>query len=156
MFDSAKVNLAIFFTVFKGQFLKKLTLLESFKVVPLFSYQGPLCCLPTGATLISYHVFSGLSTTFLIIFLFFWKQKRRKRDLNPRAALTTYTLSRGASSASWVFLQIYLLLNLSPHSAFIIILTRHLFVNYFFIVFKTFLGLFSDYLYIVETLFEKY
>ena len=30
--------------------------------------------------------------------------KRRKRDLNPRAAWTTYTLSRGASSASWVFL----------------------------------------------------
>ena len=26
--------------------------------------------------------------------------KRRRRDLNPRAALTTYTLSRGASSAS--------------------------------------------------------
>ena len=26
--------------------------------------------------------------------------KRRKRDLNPRAALATYTLSRGASSAS--------------------------------------------------------
>ena len=28
------------------------------------------------------------------------KKKRRKRDLNPRAAQTTYTLSRGASSAS--------------------------------------------------------
>ena len=55
---------------FKGQFLKKLTLLESFKVVPLFSYQGPLCCLPTGATLISYHVFPSLSTTFLIYFFF--------------------------------------------------------------------------------------
>ena len=27
-------------------------------------------------------------------------QKRRRRDLNPRAALTTYTLSRGTSSAS--------------------------------------------------------
>ena len=56
---------------FKGQFLKKLTLLESFKVVPLFSYQGPLCCLPTGATLISYHVFPSLSTTFLIYFFLF-------------------------------------------------------------------------------------
>ena len=31
--------------------------------------------------------------------------KRRKRDLNPRAGCPTYTLSRGASSASWVFLQ---------------------------------------------------
>ena len=28
------------------------------------------------------------------------RKKRRKRDLNPRAAQTTYTLSRGASSAS--------------------------------------------------------
>ena len=56
---------------FKGQFLKKLTLLESFKVVPLFSYQGSLCCLRSEATLISYHVFSGLSTTFLFIFFFF-------------------------------------------------------------------------------------
>ena len=33
------------------------------------------------------------------------KRKRRKRDLNPRAAQATYTLSRGASSASWVFLH---------------------------------------------------
>ena len=32
-------------------------------------------------------------------------KKRRRRDLNPRAALTTYTLSRGTSSASWVLLQ---------------------------------------------------
>lgn len=31
--------------------------------------------------------------------------KRRKRDLNPRAGFPTYTLSRGASSASWVLLQ---------------------------------------------------
>ena len=37
-------------------------------------------------------------------FLYLWK-KRRKRDLNPRAGCPTYTLSRGASSASWVFLQ---------------------------------------------------
>ena len=32
--------------------------------------------------------------------------ERRKRDLNPRAGFPTYTLSRGASSASWVFLLI--------------------------------------------------
>ena len=32
--------------------------------------------------------------------LFCIGKKRRKRDLNPRAAQTTYTLSRGASSAS--------------------------------------------------------
>ena len=30
---------------------------------------------------------------------FIW---RRRRDLNPRAACATYTLSRGASSATWV------------------------------------------------------
>ena len=36
---------------------------------------------------------------------FFGKLKRRRRDLNPRAAQTTYTLSRGASSASWVLLR---------------------------------------------------
>ena len=29
-----------------------------------------------------------------------WKIERRKRDLNPRAGFPTYTLSRGASSAS--------------------------------------------------------
>ena len=33
------------------------------------------------------------------------EMKRRKRDLNPRAGCPTYTLSRGASSASWVFLR---------------------------------------------------
>ena len=42
--------------------------------------------------------------TFFYFFNFF-KKERRKRDLNPRAAHATYTLSRGASSASWVFLQ---------------------------------------------------
>ena len=42
---------------------------------------------------------------FLIIFNLIWKKERRKRDSNPRAACATYTLSRGASSASWVFLQ---------------------------------------------------
>ena len=31
-------------------------------------------------------------------------QWRRKRDLNPRAGYPTYSLSRGAPSASWVFL----------------------------------------------------
>ena len=32
----------------------------------------------------------------------FW---RRKRDLNPRDAHAPYSLSRGAPSASWVFLH---------------------------------------------------
>ena len=42
---------------------------------------------------------------FFDFFIFLKNQKRRRRDLNPRAALTTYTLSRGTSSASWVLLQ---------------------------------------------------
>ena len=33
---------------------------------------------------------------------------RRRRDLNPRADRSTYTLSRGASSATWVLLQFVL------------------------------------------------
>ena len=59
---------------------------------------------------ISYHNFTSVSSTFLKFFKIcfssvFW-MKRRKRDLNPRAGFPTYTLSRGASSASWVFLRI--------------------------------------------------
>ena len=34
-------------------------------------------------------------------------KKRSRRDLNPRAGFPTYTLSRGASSASWVLLQLH-------------------------------------------------
>ena len=54
-----------------------------------------------------YHVCKRLSTSFFIFLksLFFSKKLRRRRDLNPRAALATYTLSRGTSSASWVLLQ---------------------------------------------------
>ena len=46
------------------------------------------------------------STKFPALPLAILAAKRRKRDLNPRAAWTTYTLSRGASSASWVFLHL--------------------------------------------------
>ncbi len=35
--------------------------------------------------------------------VFYW---RSERDLNPRAAFTAYSLSRGAPSASWVSLQV--------------------------------------------------
>ena len=44
---------------------------------------------------------------FFEVFYFFKIQnfKRRRRDLNPRAGHPTYTLSRGTSSASWVFPQ---------------------------------------------------
>ena len=57
-------------------------------------------------TLLSYQMWNCLSRTFstknIILFLAF---KRRRRDLNPRAGYPTYTLSRGASSATWVLLQ---------------------------------------------------
>ena len=57
------------------------------------------------ATLIYYHISSCLSITFLkFFFKSYFQTKRRKRDSNPRAGCPTYTLSRGASSASWVFL----------------------------------------------------
>ena len=42
---------------------------------------------------------------FLTSFFDNFRYQRRKRDLNPRTARTVYTLSRGASSATWVFLQ---------------------------------------------------
>ena len=48
--------------------------------------------------------------TFFQLFSFLkirLKKERRKRDLNPRAGCPTYTLSRGASSASWVFLHFW-------------------------------------------------
>ena len=72
--------------------------------VPLFSYQ---CSLLFLTTLIFYHIVLSLSRTFLFSFLLFYttqldyhiffrlsttfssscEEKRRKRDLNPRAAI---------------------------------------------------------------------
>ena len=46
--------------------IRTLFVFESFKVYSLFSYQGSLLF---SATLISYHKFKSLSTTFLILFL---------------------------------------------------------------------------------------
>ena len=40
-----------------------------------------------------------------LLYLSFWL---RRQDLNPRATLMTYTLSRGTSSASWVLLRCYI------------------------------------------------
>ena len=53
--------------------------------------------------------------------------KRRKRDSNPRAALTTYSLSRGAPSAS---------LGISPKRPLSNIHDSFLFVQYFFLIFQ--------------------
>ena len=38
--------------------------------------------------------------------------KRRRRDSNPRAGHPTYTLSRGASSASWVLLLAWIFISI--------------------------------------------
>ena len=66
--------------------------------------------------------------------------KRRKRDLNPRAGCPTYTLSRGASSASWVFLHDLNIVSTnmllaSFRDAKIIIHKLYAFVNRFFYYF---------------------
>ena len=68
---------------------------------------------------------------------------RRRRDLNPRTARTVYTLSRGASSATWVLLHMpvsifYTMLfstSLFSCDARIIIFEIISFVNYFFTFF---------------------
>ena len=96
---------------------------------------------------------SNLVNRFLwLIFIFLrkckkiiiWKKERRKRDLNPRAGFPTYTLSRGASSASWVFLRIHNFHMIGPATflssdALIIILDQLVLVN-------PFLTTFCDYL----------
>ena len=43
------------------------------------------CCLATAYSY--YHIHLCLSRTFFIFFNFFQSQKRRRRDLNPRAAI---------------------------------------------------------------------
>ena len=49
----------------------------------------------------------------------YFKSERRKRDLNPRAGYPTYTLSRGTSSATWVFLQSSLFDNMMLFEAYV-------------------------------------
>ena len=85
-------------TKFSGRYS---SFLESFKVVPLFSYQGPLCRLPTGATLISYHVFPSLSTTFLIYFFFFHCPLRS--SLSFETAYLEYHFYRHLSTGNFIY-----------------------------------------------------
>ena len=61
--------------------------------------------------------------------------ERRKRDSNPRAGYPTYTLSRGTSSASWVFLRIdiiFIQIYQLRRNALPILLNKNYFVNTFF------------------------
>ena len=73
-------------------------------------------------SIIPFPVCQELFSSFLKFFFEdFQSDERRKRDLNPRAGFPTYTLSRGASSASCVFLLLtvanYHLLSLSGELA---------------------------------------
>ena len=95
------LSLSSFYCLFESVLIKN-SLEFSRLVVSLFSYQSALFLFPRcERTSISYHFASLMSTGFLNFFRkHFCFRKRRRRDLNPRAALTTYTLSRGASSAT--------------------------------------------------------
>ena len=57
-----------------------------------------------SGTCLSYHAQRCLSTTFLRIFNFFLIRNGERGIWTLAPGLPTYTLSRGASSASWVFL----------------------------------------------------
>ena len=57
----------------------------------------------SNSDILSY-IFLLVNNFFEVFFKSYFQTKRRKRDSNPRAGCPTYTLSRGASSASWVFL----------------------------------------------------
>ena len=98
VFKEFSGNPSSFENVFKGLFLT------------LFSYQGSCRYRPASATHSVYHTFQCLSTVFLFSFdsfcrhskeyhffpslstlftsrLFLFRNKRRRRDLNPRAAI---------------------------------------------------------------------
>ena len=73
---------------------------NSFYCHLLFNYQGSLLSRDSLIRLsYLYSLVNNFLKLFFIFKLFIFK-KRRKRDLNPRAGHPTYTLSRGASSAS--------------------------------------------------------
>ena len=86
------------------------------------------------------HLFSTFFK-FLYQHFTFPENKRRRRDLNPRTARTVYTLSRGASSATWVLLQIHCIQFWIAFisDAFEIILYEFTFVNAFFHFFQLFI-----------------
>ena len=85
-----------------------------FRFVKNFFYFSLFFAVLHKSALIYYHFCSHMSTIFYKFFHFFlgfhfattygsftrYYPQWRKRDLNPRAGFPTYTLSRGASSAS--------------------------------------------------------
>ena len=109
----------------------------------LSSFFEVFCCFHNERYLITlFHACQQFFSTFLIQFsssynrLIYGNKKRRRRALNPRAAWTTYTLSRGASSTTWVLLHMpesYKIWNFVAHSQRLIILPkRKTFVNTLF------------------------
>ena len=66
--------------------------------------------------------------------------KRRRRDLNPRAGFPTYTLSRGTSSATWVLHQS---LNINYLNVLRTYVTHCLFYKIFFVLSIVFLYFFK-------------
>ena len=127
-----------FFNFFSNSFLMNLCLADS-----LFTLSYPVA-------------FVNYFFEFFRFFINLRKFKRRRRDLNPRAALATYTLSRGTSSASRVLLQ-------SPNNSTMLnlecaFLTAHelLYLIFFFLstVFSNFI-LFFYYLLQVSAFFKQ-
>ena len=79
--------------------------------IPFFKFFKLFLIFRIVWTFRSFRTLRYLITSFLVcqqLFLLFFKSffvaERRWRDLNPRAGRPTYTLSRGASSATWVHL----------------------------------------------------
>ena len=89
-----------------------------------------LCCRSFAATLISYHVCRFLSTTFWI---FLFDSKRRRRDLNPRAAINDLHPFQGCPFGQLGYFSRYFLYKItSLRDALFILLKTVLFVNLFF------------------------
>ena len=85
--------------------------------------------------------------------------ERRRRDLNPRAGHPTYTLSRGASSASWVLLPgtefnpLPILSCAFSLDANLIIHIMDISVNYFFTIYLNFLFLMDKIIFFLQPIF---
>ena len=143
VFDSSDI-LSYRFALVKNFFIFLFSWLplfrDSFVILPcaflfvkhFFSFVLPRLKDSFGTTLIEYHNSRPVSR---VIFKNFFI-KRRRRDLNPRTAWTVYTLSRGASSATWVLLLTRI--HTVNSWAKFIILNESVFVNDFFAIFHFF------------------
>ena len=96
----------VFLFSYQSSVLKEPCIHQCFFKFLSLPYRGDLIIISPHPTYVNN--FFQLFSTFWIFYFFLFIQKkiRRRRDLNPRTAWTVYTLSRGASSATWVLLQI--------------------------------------------------